>query len=335
MKRTSIVALIVAGALILVGIITCTVASKKAAKNGVILFTETRGEDAVKTVDLSEKEVSRISLDFTDADVNIYGSSRSSYIEFVNFRETLYSLSVTNTSVSFSEIPDLTSMLRFWENGFSFKGMRYILSPRTYDNSKLKSVNIYLASGYDLTQLGIKADKVTLSVENLHSDADYLIEADEIVMNASQVSSRSALKINSDDGTIPAKTARLNLDSTSFGTVVIRADELNLSGETDGLVSADIVTVKGLIDWKVPHRALSSPYIAEKIHISTSGSLHVNDSAESSPYEYSNLSSDEEAAFTFSIDGGIADIAVGSLTVSEKPAEEKEVSGAVVTEPQN
>ncbi|MGN0988696.1 MAG: hypothetical protein ACI4N6_00125, partial [Eubacteriales bacterium] len=96
MKPTSVVAIIVAAVIMTVGIVTCLAANGVAEKNGTPLFAESRGDDYIHTVDLTEGDIIKISLNITDADVNIYGSSATSYIEFVNFRETLYSLSVSN-----------------------------------------------------------------------------------------------------------------------------------------------------------------------------------------------------------------------------------------------
>ena len=79
----------------------------------------------VNTVDLTESEISKIELIVSDAEINIIGRSEKACIEFVNFRENYYNLSAANRVLSFSEIPDITSMLKFWENGFTFKGMRY------------------------------------------------------------------------------------------------------------------------------------------------------------------------------------------------------------------
>ena len=126
MRPTSIVALVVSVLLIIAGLSTCIIAQNMANANGEFLFSETREDGLVNTVDLTESEVSKIELIVSDAEINIMRGDKAC-IEFVNFRENYYNLSAANRVLSFSEIPDITSMLKFWENGVSFKGIRYLL----------------------------------------------------------------------------------------------------------------------------------------------------------------------------------------------------------------
>lgn len=317
MKSASIVSLIVAVVIIAAGIITCTVANNKAEANGNPLFAQARGDDFVRTVDLSENNVSRISLDFADADVNIYGSSSASYIEFVNFSETLYSLNITNTSLSFSEIPDISSMLRFWESGFTFKGMRFILNPRTYDNSRMKSINIYLTQDYNVKQIEIDADKATVSIENLSCSADYVITAEELTLYSSSVRTDSMLKINSGKDITPAKKAKLDFSASRFGSVSISADELELSGETYGLSSGTVVCKTGSIDWNTSIPEISAP-IPEKIQITTGGMLSVNGKVKESPFTFDSTTEEEPAKFSLDISASDASVAVTVPYLSEK-----------------
>ena len=322
MKRASVITLIIAAVLVIAGIITCSVARDMAEKSGNLLFSEARGSDSVKTVDLGDKNVNRIMLDFTDADVNVYGSSKDSFIEFVNFRETLYSLSVTNTSVSFSEIPDLSSMLRFWENGFSFKGMRYILNPRTYDDSRMKSINIYLADGYDLKQFSISADKTTVNLENLACNADYIITGENITLRSSSVRTNSTLRINGASAEAPASSANLTFDRSSFGAVNIKAESLELTGKTGGVVSASVECADGKIEWELPHYEASAP-IPLKMNVETSGSLLINGKTEASPFVYDSTEDKDSLGISLAISAGQADVSLSSISFDAPKSEEK------------
>ena len=138
MKPTSIISLIIAFVLVVAGLITCFVAQNIASSNGEFIFAESRDGDLVNTVEISE-DISKIELIVENAEINIHGSSDRSYIEFINFNENYYTLSHSNTLLSFNEIPDLLSMVKFWESGFSFKGMRYILnfSKPSQDSKKI------------------------------------------------------------------------------------------------------------------------------------------------------------------------------------------------------
>lgn len=286
-----------------------------AEKSGNLLFAETRGDDYINTVELSDGDIIKISLNFTDADVNIYGSSSTSYIEFVNFRETLYSLSVSNTSVSFSESPNFSSILRFWESGFTFKGMRHLFSPRTYDDSRMKAINIYLSSDCEIKQLDITADTMTVSLENLPCAADYVLNAKEIDFYASSVKTNSSLRINTGGGVSPAERASVQFKSSSFTNIMISANDLTLDGEAYDVMTAKISCKTGAIDWSLLHPLLSAPIHDISIAIETSGSLSLNGNAEESPFVYT--SEVDEPRYSFDIKAGEADVSISSLSFTE------------------
>lgn len=316
MKPSSIVSIIVAAVIIVIGIVTCAIANGMAEKSGNLLFARSRGDDYINTVDLNEKEIIRISLDLTDADVNIYGSSTTSYIEFVNFRETLYSLTASSTSVQFSESPDFSSMLKFWEGGFSFKGMRYIFSPRTYDDSRMKAVNIYLSSDCEIKQFNITANRASVTLENLSCDADYIFNVNEIDLFASSVKTNSTLRINMGSDTsseAPAESVKARFESTTFTNVLINADWLSLNGTTNGIMNTKIFCKSGNIDWSLPNYALSAPLTDVDFSFTTDGSLTVNGEEHTSPFTYTDES--DEVRYTYKISAGDADVNISSLSL--------------------
>ena len=98
MKPASIISLIVAAVIIVIGIVTCTVANSKANQSGNLLFAETRGEDSVNTIDISGRDLIKVSLNFGDADVSIYGTTGESYIEFINFPESFTSAKIKQSN---------------------------------------------------------------------------------------------------------------------------------------------------------------------------------------------------------------------------------------------
>ena len=136
--------MIVAVLLIIAGFVTCLIAQNMAEAEGQMLFAENRDYGLVNTLDLAETAISKLEINVQDADVHIYGGSESSYIELVNFRENYYSCNTSNRVVTFDEVPDVTSMLKFWENGVSFKGIRYLLAFGEEEPVGDKVINIYL-----------------------------------------------------------------------------------------------------------------------------------------------------------------------------------------------
>lgn len=261
MRPQSIVSLIVAVLLVIVGLVTCMIAQNMAQANGEYLFSEIRGEDNVQTVDLTDSEISKIELIVEDAVINIYGKSEKSYIEFVNFKENYYSLSATNRILSFDEIPDLMSMLKFWENGFSFKGMRYLLNfsemntEETEDRQKI--INIYLTKDKLIKIFDIQLTTGVINIKDMVSETDYNIITENAEVNVATFKTASALTINSGKDVKPAKNLTLNMATTSLNTLTVNADNLQMdanlfrcSGNGEIICNTGAITIDSVTDTK-------------------------------------------------------------------------------------
>ena len=315
MKPTSIVSLIVAVLLVIVGLVTCFIAQNMAQDNGEFLFAEERNNDLVQTVDLSDSEISKIELIVENAEINIIGRSESSYIEFINFRENYYALSATNRVLSFDEIPDLISMLKFWENGFSFKGMRYILNFRDEpDEDRAKVVNIHLTTDYDIKIFDLKADNCTINIQNMTSPADYNIVTDNAVINTSVLRTTSAFSINAEKDVKPASNVTLNMKTALISNFNINAVNLDLTAESfrcNG--SASIKYETGTVDISTL-RQLSDMYL----HLtSASGTIDLDGKYVQSPYISTNS---DNAGNIFKIETQNGEIIMKSSASQESPA---------------
>jgi len=311
MKPASVIALIIAAVLIVIGVAVCFTANGMAQKNGNLLFSETRGDDSVTTVKLDDKTTIKISLDVEDADINIYGKSGESYIEFVNFRETFYSLSSTSASVTFREIPDASSLFKFWESGFTFKGIRTFINPQNYDNSKRKVINVYLSDACGIKQFDISADTAAVTLEHLSCQADYVIVANELSLFTNGVKTNSLLKINTGNGASPAEKANLEIKSSSFGSLTLSANELDFAATASHAANVNITAKTGILSWDIASAAVSSTYLADpQISLVTNGALHLNGEEITSPFKHDSIA---EEPRVFSIDGGDADIAISGL----------------------
>lgn len=317
MKPTSIVSLVLAVVIIVIGVVTCAIANNMANKSGTPLFAETRGDDTVATVPLS-KDTIKISLDITDADVFIYGSTTESYMELVNFRETFYSLNKTNTSVSFNEVPNITSMFKFWENGVSFKGMRHILSLSNFDNAKKKQIFIYLTADSGIKQFDITAENATVTLENLSCTSDYIIKANQISLYSSSVATNSSLKINSGNGAAHAEKATVTLKDSKFTNVQVKADELNFESSGTYSENALIECKSGSVDWRFPENS-PNPDMKEadpSVSISTLGKILFNDGEEIMSYIHKSAVEEPRSITITAVD---ADISL-NVSIVDQPA---------------
>ncbi len=230
MKPTSVISLIVAVLLVIAGLVTCIIAQNMANASGQFLFSEERDDNYVQTVDLNESDISRISLIVEDAQINIIGRAQSSYIEFINYRENYYSLAINNRVLSFDEIPDITSMLKFWENGFSFKGMRYIFNVNhRVEEDKQKIINIYLTNEKEIKIFDVTGKNCTVNLQNVTTGTDYNFVVDNLTLNAKNLRTTSVFNVNAGEKESPAKTAKITMESAMIGSLNIAADQLDMN----------------------------------------------------------------------------------------------------------
>ena len=214
--------MIVAVLLIITGFVTCLIAQNMAEAEGQMLFAENRDYGLVNTLDLAETAISKLEINVQDADVHIYGGSESSYIELVNFRENYYSCNTSNRVVTFDEVPDVTSMLKFWENGVSFKGIRYLLAFGEEEPEGDKVINIYLGSeNIDLKIVSVTGKACNVYLEDMTYSADYTLSLEEGSLHSSNMKTSSML-------TVTGNKVALDLQNSSFGTCNIQCTDLTL-----------------------------------------------------------------------------------------------------------
>lgn len=243
MKPRSIITLIIAAVLILAGIITCAVASAMAKSDGVMLFPAADSEgNLVYRMDLDG--TTKITVDSADADVQIIGGAEKSEIEVVNFNANYYKLSLSNGSVNFAQVDDFMSMFKFWENGFSFKGMRYILRFGD-DAADGKKVVIKLTDDTDLRLVNIRTDTGEVSLESCSFKADYTVKAENGSASVRNVTNATALNIYGNTAQITADTVtadKLTLNGNTLTTTLsaITAGELTVKTTDGGVSLADI-----------------------------------------------------------------------------------------------
>ncbi len=285
MKPASIISLVIAVLLIIVGLVGCFIAQNMAQANGEYLFSESRGENSVQTIDLTESEISKIELICPDAEVNIYGRSEKSYIEFINFRENYYSLSNANRVLSFDEIPDVKSMLKFWENGFTFKGMRYILQfHNKEEEGKQKVINIYLTNTKDIKIFDIKVDSLKLNITNMTSGTDYNITTKNAVIDSSVLRTSSTFNINSAEGDSPADSVTLKLNTALVQNISVNAKELLWTADRFRVSGNAVINAEtGEVNITTITAQSNSPKEL-RLDITTNGTIIVDGSQVQSPF---------------------------------------------------
>ncbi len=222
MRPASIISMIVAVLLIVAGFVTCLIAKNMAEAEGQALFAETRDYGLVNTIDLAETTISKLDIRVSDADVHIYGGSETSYIETVNFRDNYYSCNTSNRVVTFDEVADVTSMLKFWENGISFKGLRYLLSFQKEDEPVGdKVLNIYLGGeNVDLKIVTLTGEKCNVYLENISYGTEYTVTLTDGTLYSTDA---SATTVN-----LGGDKVGLQMQNSTFGTCTIDCTALTM-----------------------------------------------------------------------------------------------------------
>ncbi len=196
MKKRSKVFLIVSLLIVVVGVAICYMGTSTASATGEQIYAAKIGEDRVYTYTFGEEKesVDKIKVNVGDANINIYGKSESSYMEIINFNENDSSYSANNAVVSFKETTQGTGVMGMFENGISFKGLRFLLRPVPSD--KQKTVNIYLAKDEAVKAFDITLLRGTVTVENVESLSDYhvTIQSGKVLFN--KVTTESGIEVS-------------------------------------------------------------------------------------------------------------------------------------------
>lgn len=221
MKPTSVIFLIVSVIVICVGLAACFVATNMAEAEGIALYNQIIDENNnyVFTSDITDKGITKIEIHVSDCEVNIIGNAQTSKIELVNFSEGWYSINVTGKIVTLDETPDIAAMLKFWEGGFKFKGMRHIirLGSSPSDEGKEKSVNIYLTEDETVKIINSVIKNGSMNVISMHSSTDYNITIDK--GSVSLLNSRTASTVS-----VIGSECNINLSESQIKNLVVEND---------------------------------------------------------------------------------------------------------------
>lgn len=203
MRATSVIFLIVAVVLVLVGIVTCTVGATLAEEQGIELFDTVADADnnLVYTYNYAGEGIKKIAVNIGDADVNVYGGSDADYIELINFPQGVYDLSATNLTLSLVDNSSLLKIFSLGQNGFNFHGFRHFFHSLDISD-KTRTVNIYLTENSAVTLLDIALKTGNLTVQNIDRPFDLYgkLEAGDVVLE--NISTTSDVKLTLGTGSV-------------------------------------------------------------------------------------------------------------------------------------
>lgn len=259
MRPQSIIGLIVAALMVVGGLVLCLIAGNMAESTGVQLFTKVEnGTTQFVEKEFTKSKITKIEINVRDADVNIIGGQETSYVEFLNYDDKYYNYSESGKTVTVSELKDFDSIVKFWENGFVFKGVRNVLSSLLGLGEQItgkKTINIYLSDESDeLNNLELIMESGNVTIKNIALKMDYVVNMTSGSLNVTGVTNSSKLElvaagevsvslVNDSFSTLLINSAADNNDPLSVGHLLIRNTCL---GASDIVLTDGDVTVDGL-----------------------------------------------------------------------------------------
>ena len=278
MTKRSKITLLAGGIVIVLGLVFCIVGSVMANNAGDKLFAEKTDKGSVYTYEFDAGNVDRMTIDISDAKVNIIGGSEKSYIEICNFDENYYTFNLSNRIVKLSESGDIQSVLRFWENGLTFKGMRYIFKLGAPNGEKM--VNVYLTDKDEVKNFTVSCGKGEISIADLSTATDYNLTLESGTVNMENITTDSIITIS----TTESADTHINLNNITATTLNLKSPKADVKSEklTVSGGSVDVTAGSAQIDF-IP----ASEYFT--VNVSTGGKLTVNDVSYIDTYTFEKL----------------------------------------------
>lgn len=296
MRPQSIIGLIVAAVMIVSGLIVCSVAEGMAEKADIQLFAETEnGTTRYKEPSFTDEKITKIEINVGEATVNVIGGSETSYVELLNFSENSFSYTHSGKTITVTEMADLSAVLKFWENGFAFKGMRNILMSFFGFGDKItgdKVVNVYLSDeSKSLNNISITTTNGNIHLKDLSTESDYVLTLGSGDITVENISNASKLEIVADTD------LNLQMNNAFFANLLINNTEDGHKPVQNGnfafmdsfFSACGIYLKEGSVSLDFTKSSGEYSKDANVYHLTTGGSLTYLGNEKKSPFSYSGL----------------------------------------------
>lgn len=226
MKTTSIVFLIIAAVIIVAGIVTASIADGIAASQGLIL-TQSGSETYTNTYEYSN--LSKISIDVKNTEVNIIGGSDKAYVELINFPIGMHEFSNTNRVLTVKNNIDGSSLSGIASMISGFKGLGGIVNYYNLSSSS-KIVNVYLSAENPVSIIECKSVSGDINIKNCDAYSDYNITLDNGNLIIDNLQTKSSVSATVNRGNVGVTGSSIkNL------TAQVTTGNLNLDGSIDSI----------------------------------------------------------------------------------------------------
>lgn len=275
MKKSSLILLIFSIALIIAGTVLCFVGKSKGDvfDNTVLTDGDYRKEIAINA------DLNNIVIDFSKAEINVFGGAERNYIETVNIEDS--QIDEKASGITISDSYDYLSLA--YDTIVHFNGIRNILFPgQSYSGDK--KINIYLTGDYNVTQMSFSLENGNITVSQLESNTDYnftIKDTGDITFD--QVATKSKAYINVKNGNVALKQM-----SCVLFEGVIETGNLHCSEENPGQHFYDLSCENGMV--YLLGESQGNKYVVDtgsdtsKIDFSVKfGNIHLNELEKTAP----------------------------------------------------
>ncbi len=249
MKPTSLIFLALAAVLLFTGWFTCSIASSMADAQGVSIYEQSRNKkgDIVYAYSLSDQKLSKLSLNFSNVDVTVIGSAKSSYVELKNFDPYGYSTTLTGGSVSVDgTVSGLSSFLDMSGGGLRFKGLRYFFADKPLKGHK-RSVTIYISDASSIKTLNLTVRNGNVTLKNIWNETvDYNITVSEGNATFTDVVTSSVINAKVSAGNLNVNNTKATTLNANLVGGNINIDTTNYAAE---FVSYNVKTENSTLNY--------------------------------------------------------------------------------------
>ncbi len=238
MKPVSIIFLIISVILVIVGLLTCSVAMLQAKRQNIDLYdTKIENGQSEAEYDFSNDTIGKLQIDVGDCDVNIICGAEENKVYMKNFSSAGYICEVDNRALVIEDTVNLLNITDIIENGkIRFKGFRYFLRDRKL-TAGTKSLTVYVSEKFDLKVIDVNVKNGNVNIAGYVNNTDYNVTIGNGNLTASDILTESTVTANVGKGYV-------NLQHVTGKTLAVTVEEGNINAVVSGKeITAD--TKKG------------------------------------------------------------------------------------------
>lgn len=241
MKPVSLIFLIIAVILTIVGLLMCSVASLQAKRQGIDLFdTKIVNGQSESEYDFSEDIIGKIQIEVNDCDVNIICGSDKNKVIMNNFSSAGYICEVENRALVIEDTVNLFDITDIIENGkIRFKGFRYYLRDRKITVGS-KSLDVYISDKFDIKIIDVTVNNGNVNIAGYENNTDYNVKITKGKLSASDITTGSEVSATVEKGSVNlqhvfANTVNVTVDDGNI-TAVMSAKEITADAKNGSVV---------------------------------------------------------------------------------------------------